>query len=216
MKICIRCERDENKVKFSRARYKCVDCVAEDKTHRKKTSDKNAKIYKKEYEKERKKKLRERKCKLLKEKKRIEENIDLINKKLGYPTNEKRNAYQNKRYKNDPVFRLSRVLRNRLSKYVTGKVKSFTKESRDILGCSLEQFKSHLEKMFLPGMNWSNYGQYDGDNKVWNIDHIKPIASFNLNDMEEVKKAFHYTNCQPLWAVDNLIKGAGAYDEETK
>jgi len=43
---------------------------------------------------------------------------------------------------------------------------------------------------------------------VWHVDHIKAVANFDLEDEEEQKKCFHYTNLQPLWAEDNLKKGA--------
>ena len=61
----------------------------------------------------------------------------------------------------------------------------------------------HLEKQFQPGMSWDNHG-YDG----WHVDHIRPCASFDLTDEEQVRKCFHYTNLQPLWAKDNLRKGS--------
>jgi len=51
-------------------------------------------------------------------------------------------------------------------------------------------------------MTWSNYG------KGWHIDHIKPCASFDLSNPEQQKICFHYTNLQPLWAIDNIKKGA--------
>jgi hypothetical protein len=50
-------------------------------------------------------------------------------------------------------------------------------------------------------MNWENQGE-------WHIDHILPCASFDLTKEEEQRKCFHYTNLQPLWAKDNMIKGS--------
>lgn len=48
-------------------------------------------------------------------------------------------------------------------------------------------------------MTRENYGE-------WHIDHIKPISKFDLNDENEQKKCFHYTNLQPLWASENIKK----------
>lgn len=52
-------------------------------------------------------------------------------------------------------------------------------------------------------MTMQNYGS------VWDIDHIRPIASFNLRDTDQVRQCFHYTNLQPLWIVENRwVKGS--------
>ena len=72
-------------------------------------------------------------------------------------------------------------------------------KTMELTGCSLEDLTKHLESKFTEGMTWENYGQ-------WHIDHIRPCASFNLEDPEEQKKCFHWTNLQPLWAADNLKK----------
>ena len=57
-----------------------------------------------------------------------------------------------------------------------------------------------LEARFTPGMTWDNYGE-------WHIDHVRPLASFDLTDVEQCKAACHYSNLQPLRARDNMAKG---------
>ena len=69
-----------------------------------------------------------------------------------------------------------------------------------LLGCSVEELRAHLQKQFLPGMSWDNYGE-------WHIDHIRPCASFDLTDPAQQRECFNYKNLQPLWAKDNLSKG---------
>jgi len=71
----------------------------------------------------------------------------------------------------------------------------------DLLGCTVEELRAHLEKQFKRGMSWSNYGR-------WHIDHIRPCASFDLTDPEQQRICFHYSNLQPLWAEENMRKGA--------
>lgn len=68
------------------------------------------------------------------------------------------------------------------------------------LGCSIEDFKKYIESKFQEGMSWNNYGK-------WHLDHIYPLSKVNLTDKEQFLKVTHYTNYQPLWAIDNIKKG---------
>lgn len=72
----------------------------------------------------------------------------------------------------------------------------------ELVGCSLEFLKNHMEKQFTHEMTWENYGTY------WHIDHRIPCASFNLSTIEEQKRCFHWSNLQPLEAKENIRKGA--------
>jgi len=110
-----------------------------------------------------------------------------------------RNRFREK-YKNNPEFKIKSLLRRRLLNAVG---KDFKKgKAIEFLGCSIEEFKTHIAKQFKEGMSWENH-RVD----VWHIDHIKPCASFDLTKEEEQRKCFHYTNMQPLWALDNYSKG---------
>jgi len=94
---------------------------------------------------------------------------------------------------------LASVLRARLSRAIRKGYKSGS--AVQDLGCSIEHLKAYLEGKFEPGMTWGNRGE-------WHIDHVRPLSSFDLADREQLLKACHYTNLQPLWAKDNLSKGA--------
>jgi len=102
-------------------------------------------------------------------------------------------------------FRIAMSVRERLRSALKGNSKN--KKTLEYLGCSIKEFKKHLEKQFVGSMSWENYG-WAG----WHIDHIKPISLFDLTKESEIKAACHYTNLQPLWAEDNMKKGA-KYDE---
>lgn len=96
-------------------------------------------------------------------------------------------------------YQLSKALRDRLRKAI--QIDQKTGSAVNDLGCSIADLKKHLESKFDSEMNWNNYG-FNG----WHIDHIKPLNTFNLSNNEELKKACHYSNLQPLWAIDNLKK----------
>jgi hypothetical protein len=104
-------------------------------------------------------------------------------------------------YKNDICKKLSRLLRTRLNHALCGRAKNGS-AVRD-LGCSLEFLFEYLETKFQLGMTWKNRGK-----NGWEVDHIRPLSSFDLENREELLKACHYTNLQPLWAIDNVLKGA--------
>ena len=70
------------------------------------------------------------------------------------------------------------------------------------MGCTIDEYWIYLESKFSPGMNRKNYG------KFWNIDHIVPCSSFNLENNEELLKCFNYLNTQPLTIKANLKKGS--------
>lgn len=78
------------------------------------------------------------------------------------------------------------------------------------MGASYETVFFHLESLFLENMSWENYGKcVEGNcNDYWHIDHIIPLNAANTK--EEMELLCHYTNLQPLWAIDNLRKGKNA------
>ena len=121
--------------------------------------------------------------------------------------------YTRNRYHNDPAFRLLLNLRTRLGKVLKGATKHDS--TVNLVGCTIEQLKSHLERQFTDGMTWENKGE-------WEVDHIRPCASFDLTKKEEQFKCFNYKNLQPLWAGDNrrksnkIVAGQKLDQEETK
>jgi hypothetical protein len=148
-----------------------------------------------------------------KQKKRIRDakyrikNRELCNmrRRLSYQKYKSREILRNTVYaankrKIDINFKLLSVIRIRL--FMALKRNSKSSNTAELLGCSIQELKNHLEKQFKPGMSWDNHGVHG-----WHIDHIIPCCNFNLSNPEEQKKCFHYTNLQPLWAEDNLRKG---------
>ena len=111
------------------------------------------------------------------------------------------------RLKNDPIFRLKSSIRTRIYLYIKRGLAKKTLPTSVLIGCSWEFLKIHLEKQFKPHMSWANYGK-------WHIDHQKPMASFNLFKQKELLKCCNFSNLQPLWASENLSKGAKLIDVE--
>ena len=76
-------------------------------------------------------------------------------------------------------------------------------EAVRLLGCTMAEFVEYVESLWSEGMTWDNWTR-DG----WHMDHIVPLSAFDLSDADQIKAACHYTNLRPMWAVDNLRKGA--------
>jgi hypothetical protein len=120
----------------------------------------------------------------------------------GYNRRSQNKWYHNKG-KFDLQFVISERLRGRLRRALrNGRNPNASKKTSvmKLIGCSVEQLISHLETQFQEGMSWDNYGN-------WHIDHIRPCNSYDLEDPNEQEACFHFTNLQPLWGRDNILKG---------
>ncbi len=118
---------------------------------------------------------------------------------------ENKRKWGKKKYKEDSNFKIKTKFSNSINKSL-GRGKGGHWE--DIVGYTLQELKEHLEAQFKPWMNWSNHGNYDKNQKTWQIDHIKPISSFiftNTNDLE-FKKCWSLDNLKPLESIKNLKK----------
>ena len=73
--------------------------------------------------------------------------------------------------------------------------------AEELVGCSITELKQHIEKLWLPWMNWNNYGR-----NGWVIDHIYPCHTFDIFNQTELKICFYYKNLQPLSFKDNFNK----------
>jgi hypothetical protein len=114
--------------------------------------------------------------------------------------NEKPNygkEYQYKRRNSDSLYRISSNIRSMISNCL--KEKGFKKRPRTqtILGCTFKDFHNHIENQFKEGMTWQN-------RNLWHLDHIIPLAS--AKSEKELINLNHYTNFQPLWALENMKK----------
>jgi predicted nucleic acid-binding Zn ribbon protein len=108
------------------------------------------------------------------------------------------NNITHKKKRQNPEFKLIHNIRSRLRKALKGK--SRDKGILKLLGCSANEVKLHIESQFKLNMTWDNYGS------LWEIDHILPLASFDLSDTKQLKEACHYTNLQPLSKEEHKIK----------
>jgi hypothetical protein len=202
-KICSSCNIKKeisnfHKWKYGPDGYKrvCKECrKLETNTYYKK-NDKKIKLRVSKYRKENPEKVKKIKNKIYE---RDKERILSVNKLYRENNKEKRNEHQRYRRLNDPLHKLKHLMNSRLRVFM--KLKNITKKNKtfEVIGCTPSELKKHLENKFTTGMCWDNQGK-------WHIDHIIPLSSGKTED--DIIKLCHYTNLQPLWAIDNMKKGS--------
>jgi len=112
--------------------------------------------------------------------------------------------YEKNRVETDPQYKIMKSLRGCLSSLIRRNIIRGVPLKKNktlfIMGCTLSEFKQHIECRFRDGMSWENYGPF------WELDHIKPNSQFDLTDEAQLKMAWNYTNFQPLLKIENRLK----------
>jgi hypothetical protein len=108
-----------------------------------------------------------------------------------------KNKYEKQKMKTDIHYRNKKLIRKRMRNAI--KNRKCNQRTEFLLGCTIDEYVRYLESKFKSGMTWDNQ-------KEWEIDHIIPCVAFNLNNIEEQRKCFHYSNTQPLWKKDHKDK----------
>ena len=191
-KVCSKCGEEKgldcfhkNKKTKDGLTYWCKSCKSKNGINYYKQNKEKIKTIVREYEKNNRKKINEAQKKW---KEKNKEKVKLYQKK------------SNNKRKTDNMYKLrcniSTLIRQGMYK------KKYLKKTKtqNIIGCSFEEFKRHLQSQFQEGMTWDNYGR-----NGWHIDHIYPVSK--ARDKEHLLELNHYTNLQPLWEKDNLSKG---------
>ena len=188
---CRRCGIEKPQTEYKPKHRRCKDCMKVINRERNRESYQNNPKYREEQQK--------RSLKYMVENdyysKWCEKNRDKV-KEYNQKHKEYKRVWSQQKRKDDIQFRLKENIRTRIYQSVLNKSDS----SRDILGCSIKEYIVYLGGMFDENMSWENYGTY------WEIDHIKPISSFNLTEDTEVKDCFNYKNTQPLSVDENRKK----------
>jgi hypothetical protein len=118
----------------------------------------------------------------------------------------RRNIKYNKEYERNKKRKQREKIENKIKDNLRERIRQFINKrgynkyssTYTMIGCSPVFLREYLELKFVDGMSWDNYGE-------WHIDHIIPLSS--ATNEESMMKLCHYTNLQPLWAIDNIKKG---------
>lgn len=111
--------------------------------------------------------------------------------------------YDRMRCNSDPAYKLLKLLRRGFSAGVKEAKQGKIATTLSLLGCSMGRFMEYITAHFQPGMNWHNHGIGRGR---WQLDHRKPVASFDKSDPNWQSQCFNWLNFQPLWHEDNGSK----------
>jgi len=123
-----------------------------------------------------------------------------VKKKYNKNNREKINKQKIHRRNTNPKNKLHHRISERIRQSLHGRKGGRHWEA--LVGYTISDLKKHLEKSFLDGMTWENYGP------VWHVDHKIPISAHNFTrpEHEDFKRCWALSNLQPLWAKDNMIK----------
>lgn len=113
---------------------------------------------------------------------------------------DRQNEWAKRKLRSDDMFALKKRIRSLISNAFASTGSQKNKETQAILGCTFDEFKIHLERQFLDGMSWDRMGS------EIHIDHIIPLATATC--VEDVTALNHFTNLRPMWATENIRKGA--------
>lgn len=214
MKKCTKCKVNE---RFSNYNSYCRSCKSENDLKSYHINKEKRKRYKKEYNEKNFEKIKNwpssnplRRKQYMDKWYNNEDNKNkakVQQKEYNLRFKEEKKVNLKKRYNNEPQFRITVLLRGRLYQMLKTKNIQKSNSSLDMLGCSIEEFKLYLEQQFKPEMNWENHGV------VWEIDHIKPCDSFNLEILKEQYECFNYKNLQPLFKTTEIAEQHGYQNE---
>jgi hypothetical protein len=111
------------------------------------------------------------------------------------------NKIYSKKRRSIPKNYLDHIMGNALRKALRNKSGSW----KSLVGYTTDELKKHLEDKFVDGMDWDLFVK----GKI-HIDHIIPKSHFKYQKYtdEEFIMCWSLDNLQPLWAKDNLKKGA--------
>ena len=106
--------------------------------------------------------------------------------------------HERNRYQTDVNFKLRKICRNRIRKALKGETKSVG--TMELIGCTIDELRRHIESKFEPWMMWKNHG-------LWDVEHIKAMSKFDLTDPEQQRACCHWSNLQPMEHIENMKKG---------
>jgi len=124
----------------------------------------------------------------------------------GKKEQQKRNRKWERSEKGITFYKKNKISR-RISASIRESLNGHSKNNihwEELVGYTFNEFKMHMESLFVDGMTWKNHG-----NDGWHIDHIRPVSSFDITsyNCDDFKKCWSLNNLQPLWSVDNIRKG---------
>ena len=208
-KFCNKCKTEkeinefrEDKSKKSGFHSNCKSCLSERGKKYSKENKEHRKEYNKEYRKNNTEKMKQRDKEYYQENKeqKIEWQKEYYKKNVEKIIQQKK-EYKRERYQRDPQFRATQSLRARTRKGIKNQGGYKSASTEELLGCTFKEANLHIENQFLPGMSWENHGE-------WEIDHIRPMASFDLTDPQQQRECCHHTNLRPMWWKENRSKGS--------